>query len=116
MLSPMNATTTTSRPTATQEFEEIAPVIGSPRVAGPSALFLVGPWLVLVLLLIPPAAVLLTLLVVAALPFVAAGLAVAVVASPVLLVRAVHRRLAERRESREHPSPVSSRVAQARPA
>jgi len=98
----MNSTATTpiqQRPTAPDEFEEIAPVIAAPRVAGPGFLFLVGPWLVLVLLLIPPAAVLLTVLVVLALPFVAAGLVVAAVASPVLLVRAVRRRVAERRES-----------------
>jgi hypothetical protein len=107
----MNATrTTTSRPTAAEEFDEIAPEIGSPRLYGPSALLLVGPWLLLVLLLIPPAAVLLTLLVVVALPFVLAALVVAVVASPFLLVRAVRRRLAARRESSERPVPIASRV------
>ena len=101
---PMNATATTPRPsppTAAERFEQIAPVIAFRRVAGPSILFLVGPWLLLVLLLIPPAAVLLTLLVVAALPFVAVGLVIGIVASPYLLVRAIHRRLAERRESSE---------------
>jgi hypothetical protein len=109
----MNSTaTTTSRPTAAQEFEEIAPLIGSPRVAGPSVLFLVGPWLLLVSLLIPPVAVLLTLLVALALALGAAGLVVAVLASPYLVVRALHRRSAERRASSERPAPVAGRVAQ----
>jgi len=109
----MNSTPpTTSRPTAPERFEQVAPVIAVRRVAGPSILLLVGPWLLLVLLLIPPAAVLLTLLVVAALPFVVVALAVGVVASPYLLARAVHRRLAERRQSSERPAPVARRVAQ----
>jgi hypothetical protein len=102
----MNSTpTTTSQPTAAERFEEIAPVFASPRVAGPSVLFLVGPWLLLVLLLIPPAALLITFFVVLAAPLVAAALVVAVVASPYLLVRSVGRRLAERRQSSERSLP-----------
>ncbi len=88
-------------------------MIGSPRVAGPSMLFLVGPWLLLVSLLIPPVAVLLTLLVAMALALGAAGLVIAVLASPYLLVRALHRRSAERRGSSKRPVRVASRVAQA---
>jgi membrane protein implicated in regulation of membrane protease activity len=111
----MISTATTSpppRPTAAERFEQVAPVIAVRRVAGPSILLLVGPWLLLVLLLIPPAAVLLTLLVALALPFVAVALVVGVVASPYLLARAVHRRLAERRQPSERSAPVASRVAQ----
>jgi len=104
-------TTSPPRPTAAERFEQVAPVIAVRRAAGPSVLLLVGPWLLLVLLLIPPAAVLLTLLVVAALPFVAVALVAAVVASPYLLARALHRRLAGRRR-RSEPAPMRSRVAQ----
>jgi membrane protein implicated in regulation of membrane protease activity len=110
----MNATATTptpSRPTAAETFEEIAPVVAVRRVAGPSIVLLVGPWLLLVLLLIPPAAVLISLLVVLALPVLAVALVGAVVASPFLLARAIHRRLAERRESSERSVPTASRVA-----
>jgi hypothetical protein len=108
----MNSTASTpSRPTATDTFEEVAPVFASGRVAGPSPYLLLAPWLLLVLLVIPPAAVLLTLLVVLALPFVAAGLAVAVVASPFLLVRALRRHLAERRQTSEGSEPIASGVA-----
>jgi hypothetical protein len=110
----MNATATTptsSRSTAAERFEEIAPVIAARRVAGPSYLLLVGPWLLFVLLLIPPAAVLLTLMAVLALPFVAAALVAAVVAAPYLLVRHVQR-VAQRRRSSERSARISSRVAQ----
>jgi hypothetical protein len=109
----MNSTpTTTSRPTAAEVFEEIAPLVASSRVAGPSVLFLVGPWLLLVLLLIPPAAFLFTLLLVIVVPLGAAGLVVAVLASPYFLVRALRRRSAQRRQSSERPVRVASRVAQ----
>ena len=88
-------------------------MIAAGRGAGPSMFVVVGPWLVLVLLLLPPVAFLAVLLLALALPFVVAGLAVAVVASPYLVGRAVHRRLAERRPSRErsprliHAEPVA---------
>jgi len=106
----MNATATTSRqsrPTAPQRFEEIAPVLTSGRSAGPSPYVLVAPWLVLVLLLVPPVAFLVVIVAALLLPFVAVGLVVAVAASPYLLVRAVHRHLAERRSSTQRSSPMA---------
>jgi hypothetical protein len=66
-------------------------------------LFVVAPWLLLVLLIIPPAALLFTVLVVLALPFVAAALAVGIVASPYLLVRGLRRRRTERSETMDSP-------------
>jgi hypothetical protein len=110
----MNPTVTTSapsRPTAVESFEEVAPVLAYRRGAGPSVLLLVGPWLLLVLLLIPPAAVLITLFALVALPVLAVALVGAVVASPFLLVRALHRRYAERRQPSERPAPGAARVA-----
>src|SRR3954468_444393 len=113
----MNTTATRSTPPRTpaaERVEAIAPVIAFRRVAGPSILLLFGPWLLLVLLLIPPAAVLITLLVLLALPLLAAALVVAVVASPYLLVRALHRRRADRRQSSERSAPIAGRMAQTR--
>jgi membrane protein implicated in regulation of membrane protease activity len=113
----MNATATThtpSRPTAAERFEEVAPVIAYRRGAGPSVLLLVGPWLLLVLLLIPPAAVLITLFALVALPVLAVALVGAVVASPFLLVRALQRRHAERRESSERSARAGRAVVKTR--
>jgi membrane protein implicated in regulation of membrane protease activity len=110
----MNATATRptgSRHTAAETFEEIAPVVAVRRGAGPSLFLLVGPWLLLVLLLIPPAAVLISLMLLVALPFLAVALVGAVVASPFLLVRAIQRRVAERRESRKRSVRAAARVA-----
>jgi membrane protein implicated in regulation of membrane protease activity len=113
----MNATATTpqsSRPTAAERFEEIAPVFSAGRGAGPSVFVLVGPFLLLVLLLVPPFAFLVVILAAVALPFVAAALVVAVVASPYLMFRAVHRRLAERHTSTQRSAPIAARVAHTR--
>jgi hypothetical protein len=84
---PRRGHASSGRPTASEAFDEAAPVIGSPAVYGPPVIFLLGPWLILVLLLIPPAALLFTVALVVA---VAAALLVAVgavIASPYLLVR-----------------------------
>jgi hypothetical protein len=99
--------------TAVDEFEEIAPVVAAPPVYGPPVLLLFVPWLLLVLLIIPPAALLLTVVGVVLLPFVAVALGIGIVAAPYLLVRATHRRFAERRESREASVPVTHHFAQA---
>ena len=107
---------THARPTAGETFHEAAPLIGTPPIYGPPIIFVLGPWLLLVLLLIPPAAFLITLVLVVA---VAAGLLVAVsalVASPYLLVRHVLARHAARRRrvASEHraarPAPAASEV------
>ena len=110
----MNATATTSTssyPTAAERFEQIAPLIAVRRGAGPSVALIVGPWLLLVGLLIPPVALLFTLVAVVALPFLAVGLVVAVVASPYLIGRAVYRRIEARQEARERSVRVAGRVA-----
>jgi hypothetical protein len=68
------------------------PLISAPAFFGPPVIFILGPWLLLVLLLIGPAALLITFVLVAA---VAVGLLVAlgaVIASPYLLVRHVRAR------------------------
>jgi hypothetical protein len=103
------------RPAPVETLDETASLIGAPPIYGPPAVFLLGPWLLLVLLLIPPAAFLITLALVAV---VAGGLLVALcalIASPYLLVRHVHaRHSAHRRQSASVPRPV--RAVRAAPA
>jgi hypothetical protein len=78
------------RPTWGEVFDERAPIIGAPAFYGPPIIFVLGPWLLLVLLLIGPFALVVTLLLALA---VAAGLLaafVAVIASAYLLIRHLH--------------------------
>jgi hypothetical protein len=104
------------RPTPIETLHETASLIGAPPIYGPPIIFVLGPWLLLVLLLIPPAAFLITLVLGAA---VAAGVLVAVsalVASPYLLVRHMLARHAARRRrvASGHrvarPTPAASEV------
>jgi hypothetical protein len=81
------STASPDRPTWGELFDERAPIVGAPAFFGPPVSFLLGPWLLFVLLLIGPFALILTVLLALA---VAAGLLavfVAVVASPYLLMR-----------------------------
>ncbi|HZE04384.1 MAG TPA: hypothetical protein VE127_04110 [Solirubrobacteraceae bacterium] len=78
------------RPTWGEVFHQTAPIIGAPAFFGPPIIYVLGPWLLLVLLLIGPFALIFTLLVVTA---AAAGLlavCLAVIASPYLLIRHLH--------------------------
>jgi hypothetical protein len=71
-------------------FAETVPIIDAPACYGPPVTFVLGPWLLLVLLLIGPFALIVTVLLVLA---IAAGLlavCVAVIASPYLLIRHLH--------------------------
>lgn len=87
-------------PTLAERLGETVPLLTAPAFFGPPVIFLLGPWLLLVLLLIPPAAVLITLALVALL---SAGLLVAfgaLVASPYLLVRHLRARHRSARSAR----------------
>jgi hypothetical protein len=93
-------------PTLAERLGETVPLIGAPAFFGPPVIFLLGPWLLLVLLLIPPAAVLITLV---AVTLLGAGLLVALgtlIASPYLLVRHVRAR-----HHRARPTTATSAVA-----
>lgn len=75
------------RPSWGEVFAQTASLVGVPAFYGPPIIFLLGPWLLLVLLLIGPFALIVTILIAFA---VAAGLLVglvAVIASPYLLIR-----------------------------
>jgi hypothetical protein len=80
------------RPTAGELLQRVVPGIFFVPVAGPPAVLLLGPWLILVLLIIPPAAFLITLgLVLVAGAAVLAALG-ALIASPFLLVHHLRAR------------------------
>ena len=74
-------------PTWREVIERFAPLVLAPAYYGPPAVFLIGPWLLLVLLLIPPAALMITFGLVLVVAAVALGALAAVLASPYLLVR-----------------------------
>ena len=84
--------TTSGRPTRRDIIEGVEPLAVAPAFFGPPVVFLLGPWLLLVLLIIPPAAVLITLVVAFAVVAVALVGLVALLASPYLLVRYVRAR------------------------
>jgi hypothetical protein len=87
----MSATTTTApdRPTWLERVGETAPIVDAPAFFGPPVSFVLGPWLLLLLLLVGPAALLITIVLVFALAAAALVALVALLASPYLLVRYV---------------------------
>jgi hypothetical protein len=94
----MSVINTTSRPTRREIIGGVEPLAVAPAFFGPPVVFLLGPWLLLVLLLIGPAAVLIALIL--AFMVVAAALAgiAALLASPYLVVHHLRsRRPASRR-------------------
>ena len=86
-MSVETSTAPTTQPTGREVIERFAPLVLAPAYYGPPALFLVGPWLLLVLLLIPPAALMITFGLVLVAAAAALGALAAVLASPYLLVR-----------------------------
>lgn len=102
---------TSERPTLGETLQAVVPLIGAPAFFGPPVIFVLGPWLVLVLMLIGPVALLITLVLVA---IAAASLLVALVAliaSPYLLVHHLRARHAVHRSA---PAPAVSATADAR--
>jgi hypothetical protein len=85
------------------------PLISAPAYFGPPVIFLLGPWLILVLLLIPPAAVLITLVLVALLGVGLLAAIGALIASPYLLVRHLRARHRLTRPAPEEPFKPSVR-------
>jgi Flp pilus assembly protein TadB len=94
-------------PSFRERLEEIVPMVDAPAFFGPSISFVLGPWLLLVLLLIGPAALLITLVLVAALAAALVVVLVALIGSPYLLVRHVRRR----HQARPRPLPSVHRSA-----
>jgi hypothetical protein len=88
--SPRRGSAAPGRQTCGQLLYATAPLFEAPAFYGPPVTFVLGPWLLLVLLLIGPFALILTLVLALA---VAAGLlavVVALIASPYLLIRHLH--------------------------
>jgi hypothetical protein len=88
------ATITNQRPTRHDIIEDVEPLVVAPAFFGPPVVFLLGPWMLLVLLIIPPAAVLITFVLVFAVVIVALVAIFALLASPYLLVRHLRARYA----------------------
>ena len=88
---PRRSARASERPTFGEMLAEVVPVIGVVPVAGPPAIFVLAPWLFLVLMLAGPFAFLVALVVVmlvaAAVLAALAAAVVAIVAAPFLLVR-----------------------------
>ena len=78
------------RPTWGELFAQTEPLIGAPAFFGPPIIYVLGPWLLLVLLLIGPLALIFTLLLVMAAAACLLTVSVAVIASPYLLIRHLH--------------------------
>jgi len=102
---------TSTTPQTGDMLAELTPLIEFVPFYGPPAVFLLGPWLLLVLMLAGPFAVLVTL--VAGMIVVAAALAaiVSVLAAPYLLVRRLRRnrpRRASASSSAAHPVAIGS--------
>jgi hypothetical protein len=102
---------TSTTPQTRDMLAEITALIDFVPYYGPPAVFLLGPWLLLVLMLAAPFAVLVTL--VAGMIIVAAALAaiVSVLAAPYLLVRRLHRNRAGRASAASpttHPVAIGS--------
>ena len=83
----LRGSASSDRPTWGEVFDARTSLIGAPAFYGPPIIFVLGPWLLLVLLLVGPFALVLTILL--ALGVAAGPLAVlvAVLASPYLLIR-----------------------------
>lgn len=77
------------------ELEETASLVGAVAVAGPPAILVAGPWMLLALALAGPFTFVLTLVAMLVAAVAALGLIGAIVAAPFLLVR--HRRAAPTR-------------------
>src|SRR3954451_21857687 len=88
----MDITAMNNEPTAGEIVAEIEPLIGVVAVAGPPVVLLAVPWLFMGLMLAAPFAVLVTLVVVMAAAAALGAIAIAILASPFLLVRHLQRR------------------------
>ena len=108
--------TSQHRPTWGERFDERAPIIGAPAFFGPPVIFLLGPWLLLVLLLIGPLALILTLVLAVALAGALLAVFVAAIASPYLLIRHLqaHSTVRLQPPASVHPFP-KHRVSSGRP-
>jgi hypothetical protein len=98
----MNTSTPPNQPTWADLFHERTPLLSAPAFFGPPVIFVLGPWLLLVLLLIGPVALLLTglLLLVAAAGLLA--VLAAAIASPYLVIRHLHFNRKAQHEDRRY--------------
>jgi hypothetical protein len=93
------------QPTWADLFRERTPLVSAPAFFGPPIIFILGPWLLLVLLLIGPVALIFTGLLVLAVAAVLLAALAAVIASPYLVIRHLraHRMIREIPRELLHP-------------
>jgi hypothetical protein len=93
-------------PTWTETLTEAAAEAGAPAFYGPPVGFILGPWLLLVLLLVPPFAVVFTVGLVLAVGAALLAALAGLIASPYLVVRHVHALRAAQPKPQASPRPV----------
>ena len=92
----------TELPSWGQTLAQTVPLISAPAFFGPPVIFLLGPWLLLVLLLIGPFALLVTFVLALAAAVSLVAVCLAVIASPYVLIRHLFARTSA------HPNPPAS--------
>jgi hypothetical protein len=102
------------RPTWREVFKEAAPMIDAPAFYGPPIIFVLGPWLFMVLLLIGPFALVFTVLLALAAAAALIAVFVAAIASPYLLMRHLRSYLTARAEPRARQHLRKHRVSSGR--
>jgi len=112
----MNATdpitpTASGPPTLGDQLAEVLPIVDTVYVAGPPLLVAWAGTVLFALMLAGPFALLVTLVAVFAAAAALVTLAGAILATPYLLIRHFHQRLAERRHLAEGSAPIATVVA-----
>jgi hypothetical protein len=88
----LRGSASSDRPTWGEMFDEREALILAPAFYGPPIIFVLGPWLLLVLLAIGPFALILTVLLALALAAGMVAALISVIASPYLLIRRLRAR------------------------
>jgi hypothetical protein len=110
LIKPPTSPNVRDLPSFGEMLEELLPVVGVVVVAGPPVVFLLGPWLFLVLMLVGPFVLAVTVVLVIVVALVAAAALVAltgaIAATPYLVVR----RLAGHRGGHAHSGAPAGRL------
>ena len=103
--------TASGPPTRSDVLADVLPVIGTVYVAGPPILLAWAGTVLFALMLAGPFALLVTLVAVFAAAAALVTLAGAILATPYLLIRHFHQRLAKRRRFAEVSAPIATAIA-----
>jgi hypothetical protein len=103
--------TASGRRTLGDQLAEVLPVVDTAYVAGPPVLLAWAGTVLFALMLAGPFALVVAFVVVLAAAATLVTLAGAILATPYLLIRHIHLRLAERRRFSDGPAPIAAVVA-----